>query len=403
MGLAAHPSRRCFVRLAGAASVTALLAGCATPSRGPAVPLGRTLQASVLGLPNERFFPVYGTDALEAEFMAAGQRQRRALNLAADAPLPPIELLSISGGGENGAFGAGLLCGWTDHGDRPEFELVTGVSTGALTAPFAYLGPAYDPQLRAVYTELKPSDVLTKRGITAVLFDDAMSDNSPLFVTISRFLNDDMMAALAHAYGAGRLLLIGSTDLDAQQPVFWNIGAIAASGHPRALDTIRRVLLASAAVPGAFPPTMFDVTLDGQPYQEMHVDGGAFAQAFLYPAGLTVQRRARMQRGGAVVAATAYVIRNGRLDPEWSAVERSTMDIATRAISTMITASGYNDVLRMYTNTQRDDIGFRLAYIGADFDMKLPQPFDQGFMRALFEYGHQRARNGYDWATRPPI
>jgi len=403
MGLGSHPSRRGFVRLAGAAGVSALLAGCATPTRGPAVPLGRTREASVLGLANERFFPLRNVDPLEAEFMAAGERLRRTRNLAADAPLPPIQLLSVSGGGENGAFGAGLLCGWTDHGDRPEFELVTGVSTGALIAPFAYLGSAYDAPLRTVYTELKPSNVLIKRRITAALFDDALTDNSPLFETISHYLNDDLMAALARAYRAGRLLLIGTTDLDAQDPVIWNIGAIAASGHPRGPDTIRRVLLASAAIPGAFPPTMFDVTLDGQPYQEMHVDGGAFAQAFLYPAALTVQRRARMQRGAVVVPATAYVIRNGRLDPEWSAVERSTLDIAGRAISTMIAASGYNDVLRMYANTQRDDIGFRLAYIGADFNMKLPEPFDQGFMRALFDYGYQRARRGYDWASRPPM
>ena len=278
----------------------------------------------------------------------------------------------MSGGGENGAFGSGLLCGWSEHGTRPVFELVTGISTGALTAPFAYLGSSYDPQLRAVYTELKSSSVFFKRGLTAALFDDALSDNSPLFKTISGYLDEAMLAALAHAYEDGRLLLIGTTDLDAQQPVIWNIGAIAKSGHPRALDTIRRILLASAAIPGAFPPTLFDVVLDGKPYQEMHVDGGAFAQAFLYPAGLTRQRRARMTRGQQVVSATAYVIRNGRLDAEWASTERSTMGIAGRAISTMIAASGLNDVIRMYNNTQRDGIGFNLAYIGSDLPKSCP-------------------------------
>src|SRR5208282_1342457 len=161
-------------------------------------------------------------------------------------------------------------------------------------------------------------------------------------------------------------------------------------------------LLASAAIPGAFPPTMFDVTLDGKPYQEMHVDGGAFAQAFLYPAALTWQRRVRMTAGQNVVPAIAYVIRNGRLDPEWATVERNTLTIAGRAIDTMITASGYNDVVRMYYTTQRDGIGFNLAYIGSDFTRKPPEPFDQGYMRALFEYGYQRARRGYDWAKVPP-
>ncbi len=395
-------SRRGMLGLAAGAGVSAVLAGCATPGRGQAVPIGRTATASVLGLANERFFPFEGVGPLNAELQATLRRQRQSRGLAPDAPLPELQLLAVSGGGENGAFGAGLLCGWSEHGTRPVFDVVTGVSTGALTAPFAYLGSRYDAKLRGVYTEIRPNDVLIKRFLTAALFDDALSDNAPLFSTISRYLNEEMMADLATAYGAGRLLFIGTTDLDAQQPVIWNVGAIASSGHPDALATIRRVLLASAAIPGAFPPTMFDVTLDGVPYQEMHVDGGAFAQAFLYPDALTAQRRARMRQGEKVVPAIAYVIRNGRLDPEWSRVERSTLSIVGRAISTMITASGYNDVLRMYNTTTNDGIDFRLAYIGTDFNKPLPEPFDQTYMRALFDYGYQRARGGYDWATKPP-
>ena len=381
----------------------ALVSGCSSMERGSPVPRTETTRATVLGLPNERFFPLAGTDPLEAEFAAAVQRLRRARGLSQDAPMPQVQLLAVSGGGENGAFGAGLLCGWSAQGSRPVFELVTGVSTGALTAPFAYLGSGYDPQLRAVYTQLSPDDVLSKRFFTAALLEDAMADNAPLFRTISRYLNNDMMAALAKGYNEGRLLLIGSTDLDAQQPVLWNIGAIASSGHPNALDTIRRILLASAAIPGAFPPTMFNVTLGGKSYQEMHVDGGAFAQAFLYPVAITQQRREQLARGQPVMPAVAYVIRNGRLDPEWSAVERRTLGIAGRAISTMITASGYNDVLRMYSNTQRDGIGFNLAYIGTDFTKELPAPFDQDFMRALFDYGYRRAVRGYEWVHKPPL
>lgn len=251
-GVSGLPSRRNLFGMAVAGGVAVLLPGCATPIRGTAVPMDRTIQATVLGVPNERFFPLYGTGPLEAEFAAAADRLRRTQGLAPDAPLPEIQLLAVSGGGDNGAFGAGLLCGWTAQGSRPVFELVTGVSTGALTAPFAYLGSAYDPQLRAVYTDITTSDVLSKRYFTAALFDDAMADNSPLFNTISRYLNQDMKAALAKSYDDGRLLLIATTDLDAQQPVMWNIGAIAKSDHPRALDTIRRILLASAAIPERF-------------------------------------------------------------------------------------------------------------------------------------------------------
>ena len=402
MGSPAEPSRRHLFGLAAGGGLASLLPGCASPERGPAVPTGHAGQASVLGLPNERFYPLLSVQPLEAEFIAALGRQRRNLGLAPDAAMPEVQLLAVSGGGENGAFGAGLLCGWSEQGSRPIFELVTGVSTGALTAPFAFLGSSYDPQLRAVYTQLSPEDVLEKRFITAALLDDALTDNSPLFKTISRYLNDEMLAGIAKRYDEGRLLLILTANLDAQQPVIWNIGAIAKSGHPKAPDTIRRILLASAAVPGAFPPTMFNVTVNGQPFQEMHVDGGAFAQAFLYPRSVMRLRQARLRRAEKVVPATAYIIRNGRLDPEWSAVERRTMSIAGRAISTMITVSGYNDVLKMYASAQRDNIGFNLAYIGSDFTKELPNPFDQAFMRALFDYGYQRARRGYEWAHEPP-
>jgi hypothetical protein len=395
-------TRRKLLQFGASGAVLAGLPGCALPERGQAVPSNRTSEPSVLGIANERFFPFNGSGPLEAEFLAAAERQARARALTSLYDLPQWQLLAVSGGGENGAFGAGLLCGWTDQGGRPTFDLVTGVSTGALTAPFAFLGSPYDPQLRAVYTELKPKNVLIKRGISAALLDDAMADNSPLYATITKYLDDRMMADIAAAYDSGRLLLIGSSNLDSQVPVIWNIGAIAKSGHPKAVDTVRRILLASAAIPGAFPPTMFDVTLDGKTYQEMHVDGGAFVQTFLYPPSMTAARRQRMKANLKTISANAFIIRNGRLDPEWAMVERRTLGITGRAISTMISSAGYNDVVRIYTVTQRDGIGYNLAYIGSDFNVPLPQPFDPEYMSALYDYAYQRARRGYDWSKTPP-
>ena len=396
-------SRRHLLGFAAGGGLATTMSGCALPERSPTVPAGSATHATVLGIPNERFFTASDVAPLEKEFNDAVARLRQARGVASNQQLSELSLLAISGGGENGAFGAGLLCGWSEHGGRPTFELVTGVSTGALMAPFAYLGAGYDPPLSTMYTGLTLDKVMTKRGITAALFDDALADNHPLFVTISGYVNDSMMTAIAKAYDGGRLLLIGSTDLDAQQPVVWNIGAIAKSGHPRALDTIRRILLASSAMPAAFPPTMFDVTLDGKPYQEMHVDGGAFAQTFLYPATVMRRRQERMRTGEQVIPARAYVIRNGRLDPDWASIDRRTLSIAERAISTMTTASGYNDVVRIYNNAQRDGIEYNLAYIGTDFTQKLPAPFDPGYMRALYDYGYQRGRRGYAWAHKPPL
>ena len=379
------------------------LAACATPHRGPAVPIARTRDASVLGLTNERFFFPWDGDAFRTEVLAAQERARQIHGTPRRGQERTIEMLAISGGGENGAFGAGLLNGWTEAGNRPTFSLVTGVSTGALTAPFAYLGPRYDAALKAVYTDITPKDVLEQRNIlSAALFEDALADNAPLFRTISTHLNEAMLADIARAYGRGRLLLIGTSDMDAQVPVAWNIGAIAASGHPNALDLVRRLLLASAAIPGAFPPVMIDVTLDGNTYQEMHVDGGAFTQLFLYPRSVTHERRAHLRQGDHVQPARAYIIRNGRLTPNPARTERQTFVIAQRAIASMISASGFNDVARIRNTTREDKVDFNLAAIGPDFPDEAKEPFEQAFMRRLYDHAFAQARVGYPWLKDIP-
>ena len=400
---ARQPARRSLLGLGVCGALAAGLPACAIPTRLAAVPRGHASAATALGLPNERFFPLEpaGQAALQREFVAAVERHMAVRGLPATAPLPELDLLGISGGGENGAFGAGLLNGWTERGGRPTFFLVTGISTGALSAPFAFVGPSADAQLKSVYTDITLADVLVQRGYTAAIWNDAMADNSPLFRTISRHLDEAMLAEIGRAYAGGRLLLIGTSNLDAQMPVIWNIGAIAQSGHPKALDTVRRILLASSAIPGAFAPVLFDATLDGQPYQELHVDGGAFAQVFLYPPSVSRFRRERMARRLPVAPTRAWVIRNARLDPEWASVDRRTLGIAGRAITSMIAAQGLNDVLRIYNAAERDGVDFNLAYIGRDFTVEYDKPFEQSYMRPLYEYGRERALRGNAWAKRP--
>lgn len=400
---AASSRRRLFASSGALLALPSVLSGCAAPIRTAAVPRGETMRASALGIANERFYFLEDGAAVNQEFQAALARESVHRGYTARSTVPPAELLAVSGGGEDGAFGAGLLTGWSETGTRPVFNLVTGVSTGALTAPFAFLGPAYDGALREVYTNTTLSQVARARGYLAAVLDDAMSDTAPLFATISRYVNEALLADLAKAYDEGRLLLIGTTNLDAQVPVVWNIGAIAKSGHPGALNVIRRILLASASIPGAFPPVMIDVELDGVRYQEMHVDGGAFAQAFLYPRSISEARTVRREQGNRTRDARAWVIRNARLDRDWASVNRRTMGIVGRAIATMIFSSGYNDLVRMYGATQADGIDYNLAYIGPDFTTTLPAPFDQSYMRALFDYGYQRGKAGYSWAKRPPL
>jgi predicted acylesterase/phospholipase RssA len=315
--------------------------------------------------------------------------------------LPTGYLLSLSGGGDDGAFGAGLLVGWTAHGDRPSFKLVTGVSTGALISPFAFLGPEYDAALTAVYTDINQSNIFEKRFITAAVTEDALSDTAPLYATISKYVDERMMARIAQEYDKGRLLVIQTTDLDAGYPVIWNIGAIAKSGSPEALSLIRHIMLASASIPAAFPPVMFDVEANGAPYQEMHVDGGAVSQAFLVPPSID-PRIAQAAAGFHGRKTVAYIIRNSRLTTEWTDVERQTLSIAQRAVATLINYNGVGDLYRMYLTTRRANASFNLAYIGPEFHADHKEEFDTGYMRALYRFAFDKAAKGYPWQDGPP-
>ncbi len=387
-------------RLVLARLLLATVASCSVPPRRPAVPSNLTDQATVLNTPNARFWADTQGPAMAREAMRALARER-AWSRTAAPDLVPESLLALSGGGDNGAFGAGLLVGWTQAGARPSFRLVTGISAGALIAPFAFLGPRYDAQLRAVFTQVGPDDIYIQRWLPTAIFNDALASTAPLFQLISRYANQDMLGEIAREYEKGRLLLIGTTNIDEQRPVIWNIGAIAASGQTAALDLFRKILLASASIPGLFPPVMIDVSVGGQHYQEMHVDGGAVAQTFLIPkaAGELLDLRSRELAR----KRTAFVIRNARLDPDWASINRRVLSIASRAIATMIHYGGYNDVIRIYFACQRDGIDFNLAFIGEDFTQEHTTNFDTAYMRALFNYGHAKALNGSAWLKRPPI
>jgi hypothetical protein len=242
---------------------------------------------------------------------------------------------------------------------------------------------------------MTPDKIYRARGLSAALFDDAMADTTPLSLVIAKYVDQQLLDAIAAEYQKGRLLMIGTTDLDAQRPVIWNIGAIAASGRPGALDLVRKILRASAAIPGLFQPVLIDVELDGKKYQELHVDGGAIAQLFLYPASLD------LSKSGVKRERYAYIIRNARLDPDYAMAERRTVSIAGRAINTMLAASGRNDVLRLYFIAQRDGVDYNLAYIGADFDMPKKEEFDQAYMRALYDYGYRQIKSGQAWHKAP--
>ena len=369
-----------------------------------AVPAAVANQITVLGLPNGRFWAWYDLDgdALVREWEQSNDRQRVAGGSDDD---PPSHFLGISGGGGDGAFGAGLLCGWYDSGSMPEFKLVTGISTGGMIAPFAFLGGPYIDQLRELYTTIKSQEeIRTLRalnGFYGIAFGEALADTGPLHRLIARYVNARMVADLAAAYKNGRMLMIATASLDHQRPIIWNIGAIAASGHSEALELIRKIILASASIPGAFPPVMINVDAGGKRYQEMNVDAGVVQQAMLYPMYFGV--RTSLRYGKLARERHAYIIRNARLDPDWASVNRDFLTIIERAVSTMIHYLGYNDVVRIYDMTKRDGIDYNLAYIETDFAQKKNELFDPAYMKALFDYAYEKGRNKPVWRKAPPI
>ena len=380
-----------------------LCAGCSLPVRQHAVPRALTSQAVIPGMPGVRYLvhsgdmPEMAADVLESlrkEHIWLAQQGK------ASGQLPPASFLALSGGGDDGAFGAGLLSGWSKAGNRPQFKLVTGISTGALLAPFAFLGSEQDDVLRKVYTQSKPEDILEERGILAAITNDALADNAPLGRLTEKYITQDTLKAIAGEHAKGRLLLMATTNLDSRQAVIWNMTKLAASNHPDALKLFRKIMLASAAIPGAFPPALIDVEVNGKPYQEMHVDGGATAQVFVYPPSFKLGELSKQQ--GITRERHLYVVRNSRLDPDWAEVERQTLSIAGRPISSLIQTQGAGDLYRIYSIATRDGVDYNLAYIPRNFQSVHMEEFDTEYMRLLFQKGYDMAVKGYPWEKQPP-
>lgn len=386
------------MRALGLLVASVALHGCATaPERTP-LPLELTEQAEIPGVPAARFWgdewPKYSLERFEnyteAEFREyySGIYGR------------PHNYLAISGGGANGAFGAGLLAGWTAAGDRPEFTMVTGISTGALTAPFAFLGPDYDPVLEAVYTTTTTEDIAAKRSLFVAPFSESMADTAPLRALIERYVDDAVIEAIAREHRRGRRLFIGTANLDAGRSVIWNIGAIAASDYSRRAGLIHDVLQASAAIPVAFPPVVIPVEANGKPYDEMHVDGGTASQVFVYPAAVDWPKIVRKLE--AEGQPRVYVVRNAFLEPDFRGVKRNVLPIASRSIDSLIRTQGIGDLYQIHALCVRDGNDFNLAHIPSDFTEEPAEGFDPVYMRALYERGYRMAQAGFDWKKTPP-
>lgn len=399
-----HPcsSRQRFTDNAGAllAMLPVLcLTGCGSLHTRTPLPAEFASQANPPGYRDIRDWGDHFSPVLQRSVEAALKQEAKRENPYGQSP---IQYLSLSGGGMNGAFGAGFLCGWSEEGSRPTFDFVTGISAGALLAPFAFLGPNHDATLREIYSNLQPKDLFARKGLLRILRDDSAFDTGPLRKLLEKHVTKELLAEIAREHALGRRLWIATANLDAKRPVIWEMGAIAASGQPDAVDLFIRVMMASAAVPGAFPPVYFSVLADGKAYDELHVDGGISRQAFAYGPVLHMDEvRQKLNDLGRARPAELFIIRNGDLGSHYDPVKPKALPIVMTSLRALTHHQAEGDFYRMFVFAGRDKCTYNLTGIPPAFERKSKVEFDPAEMKRLFALGEAMGRIGKSWIHTP--
>lgn len=304
-----------------------------------------------------------------------------------------LNVLLLSGGGQNGAFGAGVLVGWRERGTRPQFDVVTGVSTGALLATFAFLGtPADDLVLKKIVTDITRRNIYTERGALSVLGGaDSLLDTAPLKALIAEHVTSEVLARVAAEQAKGRRLFVGTTNLDYNETWAWDMGLIAAEGGADALELYRKVLVASAAFPVMFPPIEIDGHLFG--------DGG-IRMNLLVP-GLSGNEPPGPPLFG---PGNYYIIRNGQIARAPKAVPEDLIELAGTSLGEMLSSSTEALLLRAYFSAMVHGYRFHMVSLPDDVHVGANSlAFDQGQMRAGFEAGYELGKQPNPWSNQPPL
>jgi predicted acylesterase/phospholipase RssA len=363
------------------------LAACATAPRLDTPPV------SPRGANPVGFAASIRTETTDADFHK--ENAPRAADTIARSADRTVDMLALSGGGAGGAYGAGVLVGLTSAGSRPRFEIVTGVSTGALIAPFAFLGSEWDDKLTEAYRGDATDSLMQSRGL-GVLFDVGVFDGKPLRGLVERFVTDELVFAVAREAANGRALLVATTNLDREETVIWDMGAIARRGGKEARDLFRDVLVASASVPGVFPPVMINVEKDGQRYQEMHVDGGASTPFFVAPEAVLNMDSSSLNMRGANI----YVVINGQSASAPRTTSNNTIDIAARSFTAVLNHMTRGAIDQTDDFAKANGMGFRFTGIPSDVQFGGSLAFDKANMAATFDYGLRCAARGRVWVTQ---
>ena len=335
------------------------------------------------------------------QLFAQGERVRESQRPAV---IPPKRTaLVLSGGGSFGAYTAGVLCGWTEVGTRPQFDVVTGVSTGALVAVFAFLGPQYDEKLHLAYPTVKSKDIYRCKPLPWSLLSDSLNDSKPLLRQIHTIVTPEVVEQIAEAHECGRRLYIGTTDLDGHRPVIWDLGGIAASDKPDRRELICRLLLASAAIPGFFPTVEIPVVVDGKHYIERHVDGGLTQPLFFRPPYFPPEQCGVANLAELLYGSDEYVIVAGKLYADPQPVETRLLKVVGESVSTFLYAQTRDSLVKLYMQSLLTGMKYHLAAVPADFDAPMSgADFDPAAMTCLFEEGRRQVHCGTVWRHTPP-
>ena len=353
----------------------AFLASCTTPARTPHS-AAEQLAATVPGYEGIRFHADMAPTELAAHresFLPQSGQARRA------------SWLALSAGGAGGAFGAGVLTGWSERGDRPDFDLVTGVSAGALLAPFAFAGPAADRELARLFTAASVARLNRSRSLLAGIFGQGALPAREIRALIDAHLIDARIERIAARHRAGARLLIVTTNVDAQRSTVWNIGAIAASGRPNRLRLIGDILEASASIPAIFPPVRIAVAAGGKTFEELHADGGAMRQVYLLPDALP----SLAELGGP--RPDIHVIVDAELAPRFRVIPQQSIRIAERALESLEKANATRVIAHLADFARLNRASFRLNYIDRAIPIDRRIPFDPAYMQAALHLGRSRA------------
>ena len=364
----------------------AFLAGCLAPDRiayGPKA----AATASIEGFSDIRMYADTTRNLPEARAWMPIPRHKE------------INYLVLSSGGAGGAFSVGVLKAWSDRADRPKFDIVSGVSTGALIAPYAFLGPAYDKALVDLYTSGVAKELVDADFLPKGLFGASLLKQKPLRTMVERYLTRDVLAIIAAEHRKGRRLLVLTSNLDSQRAVIWNMGAIAASGRPDALKLFRDIIIASASIPGLYPAVLIKARSGAQAFEEMHSDGGSASQILTIPEGWM----ANSDKGGwsKGLKFNMYIIVNNALIPEFSTTTNNTFAVMARANSALIKAQTRSALVATYVYAQRNGIRFRVASIDTQVPYKMIDPFNTSYMRAVYKLGYEKMASDSLWSDKP--